>query len=217
MNDTVSILQTQTEGLLRRVAREQESRILAIRSAAEEQAHAIVTRARQEARARLRQAVDEERRQIERTVGERRAALDTAARRTDQTAFRRLVEQAWQRLPGAVAARWQEAAARARWIEAACDSARCSLRPQPLYVVEFDDALNPHAGAQARDRLIAAGLEPVECRSVNGLGAGLRIRAGGAVVDATVPGLLASRERVEAELLAEFDHELEASAPEAAP
>ena len=65
--------------LLRRVARERESRLLAIRSAAEEQAHAIVVRARQEARARLQQAVAEERRQFERAVGDKRAALDTVA------------------------------------------------------------------------------------------------------------------------------------------
>ena len=37
----------------------------------------------------------------------------------------------------------------------------------------------------------------------------MRIRGGSACVDATVAGLLASRERVEAELLAEFDRLLE--------
>ena len=216
MNDTVGVLQTQTEGLLRRVAREQESRILAVRSAAEEQARAIVSRARQEARARLRQAVVEERRQIERAVGERRAALDTAQRRAEQAAFRTLIEQAWQRLPTAVAALWRDRERRGRWIEAACTCAARSLRPQVSYMVEFDESLASDAGAQAREQLVAAGLEPVECRDAPTLGAGLRIRAGGAIVDATVAGLLASRERVEAELLAEFDQLLDASRREPA-
>lgn len=209
MNDTVTLLQTQTEGLLRRVAREQESRTRAIRSAAEEQARSIVVRSRQEARARLCQAIDEERRQIERSIGEKRAALDTAARRAEQAAFRQLVEQAWHRLPQAVAALWQDAALRERWIEAACDDAVRRLLPQSAYVVEVDADAPPVAGALARSRLAAAGLEPVEARAVPGLGAGLRIRAGNALVDATVAGLLASRERVEAELLAEFDRRLE--------
>jgi len=42
-------------------------------------------------------------------------------------------------------------------------------------------------------------------RRAGSRGAGLRIRRRSACVDATVAGLLASRERVEAELLAEFD------------
>jgi hypothetical protein len=198
------------------VAREQESRTLAIRSAAEDQARTIVTRARQEARMRVRQAVADERRQIERAIGERRAALDTARRRTEQSAFRALVEQAWDRLPGAVAALWQDRTRRERWIAAACSMAARSLLPQLDYVVECEESLAPDAAAQARERLLAAGLEPVTCHDVPGLGAGLRIRAGGAVVDATVAGLLASRERVEAELLAEFDRLLELTRREAA-
>jgi hypothetical protein len=209
MNDTVTVLQTQTEALLRRVAREQESRALAIRSLAAEQSLAIVARARQEARVRLRQAIEEERRQIERAIGERRAALDTAARRAEQGTLRQLIEGAWQRLPGAVAARWRDVDSRAEWIDAACACAARSLRPQVAYVVEFDPAIAADAGQAAQVSLTAAGLEPVECQPVAGLGEGLRIRGGGACVDATVAGLLASREQVEAELLAEFDHLLD--------
>ena len=210
MNDTVSLLQAQTENLLRRVARERESRILAIRSAAEEQAHAIVVRARQEARARLGQAVAEERRQFERAVGEKRAALDTAARRADQGAFRALLERAWQRLPQAVAALWDDPSARAGWIEAACDGAALSLPAGAECVVEAD-AGDAATAAAAAAHLDAAGLRCTGSRDVPGLGAGLRIRAGLAVVDATVAGLLASRERVEAELLAECEQQAEAA------
>jgi len=209
MNDVVSVLQAQTEALLRRVAREQESRGLAIRSAAGEQARSVVARARQEARARLRQAVTDERRQIERAIGERRAALDTDARRAEQATLRQLIERAWQRLPPAVAALWRDPASRQEWIRAACACAISSLRPQSSYVVEYDAEAAPDAGAMAQECLVAGGLEPVECRQVAGLGAGLRIRGGGACVDATVGGLLASRERVEAELLAEFDRLLD--------
>lgn len=209
MNDVVSVLQTQTEALLRRVSREQESRALVIRKGAEEQSRAIVVRARQEARARLRQAIEEERRQIERAIGERRAALDTAARRADQATLRALIERAWERLPQAVAARWQDPASCEQWIAAACACASRSLLRQASYVVEIDADCSAAVGETASVRLRTAGLEPVEVRTVAGLGAGLRIRGGGACVDATVAGLLASREQVEAELLAEFDRLLE--------
>ena len=209
MNDVVSVLQAQTEALLRRVAREQESRTLAIRSAAEQQVRSVVARARQEARARMRQALDEERRQIERAIGERRAALDSEARRGEQVILRQLIEAAWRRLPQAVAALWGEESSRQEWIRAACACAIGSLRPQSSFGVEFDAEAAPDAGQTAQQYLVAGGLEPVDCRPVAGLGAGLRIRGGGACVDATVGGLLASRERVEAELLAELDRLLE--------
>ena len=213
MNDTVTLLQAQTENLLRRVARERESRLLAIRSAAEEQAHAIVVRARQEARARLQQAVAEERRQFERAVGDKRAALDTVARRAEQAAFRALLEQAWQRLPGAVAGLWDEDTTRDEWIAAACACAVRSLHAGASCSVEVAPQDADANGAAAVAQLRAAGLDCAGYRAVDGLGAGLRVRADGAVVDATVSGLLASRERVEAELLAEFDHLAAAARP----
>ena len=59
------------------------------------------------------------------------------------------------------------------------------------------------------------GMEPGDTVSGTGralsvnLGPGLRIRHGLACVDATAAGLLASRERIEAELLAELDALLE--------
>ena len=212
MNDVVSLLQSQTESLLRRVAREQDTRTRLIREAAEEQARTIVARARHEARARLRQAIDEERRQAERAIVERRAALDTESRRAGQATVRALIEGAWQRLPQAVADRWDDPAARTLWIRAACEYATRSLRPQSTYVVELDPQAAPDAAETAKGTLDTSGRAPIEFRTVAGLGAGLRIRSGDACMDATVSGLLASRERVEAELLAEFDRLVSESA-----
>lgn len=205
MNDVVSLLQSQTESLLRRVSREQETRTRMIGDDAAEQAHAIVTRARREARTRLRQAIEEERRQIERAIVERRAALDTEARRAGQATVLVLLERAWTQLPQAIAARWDDPATRGEWIQAACDYAAASLRPQATFIVEFDPQAAPDAGEAAQRMLGAHCHQPVESRPVDGLGAGLRIRSGNACMDATIAGLLASRERVEAELLAEFD------------
>ena len=59
------------------------------------------------------------------------------------------------------------------------------------------------ARSLARD--LASDGNEAEVRRIDGLGPGLRIRRGLACVDATITGLLASRERVEAELLAELD------------
>ena len=203
------IVQAQMEALLRRVAREQEMLSRRSRDAAEEQSRGIVMRAREEARARTRQAAEEAHQSVERALADRRAALDTAARQHEQGVLRGLMDSAWQALPAALAAVWQDADSRRRWCEAACAVARRTLTGSGGFAIEVDTTLAADAAAQAERGLREQGDEAVEVREVDGLGPGLRLRRGLACVDASVPGLLASRERVEAELLAELDVLLE--------
>jgi hypothetical protein len=202
------IVQAQTEALLRRVAREQEMLSRRSRDAAEEQSRGIVARAREEARARTRQAAEEARQSVERALADRRAALETAARQREQTLLRELMDSAWAALPGALAASWQDADRRGEWCETACALARRIVMGDGPYTIEIDAAAPPELADSLRRWLPAAGTPPT-IQTVASLGPGLRIRRGLACVDATVPGLLASRERVEAELLAELDALLE--------
>jgi len=195
MNEPDTIVRAQMEALLRRVAREQEMQSRRARDAAEEQARTIVARAWEEARARLRQAVQEERDGIERAVLERRAALETAARQREQAVLRGLIDDAWRDLPGVLAACWETPATRRDWCEAACAVARRTLTGGAQLAAEVDPAAPDDAA--------------IETRRIAKLGAGLRVRSGLACVDATITGLLASRERIEAELLAELGQLLE--------
>lgn len=198
------IVQAQMEALLRRVAREQEMLSRRARDAAEQQSRGIVARAREEARARTRQAAEEARLSVERALGDRRAALETAARQREQSLLRELMDTAWAALPGALTAAWQEPARRHEWCETACALARRIVMGNGPFTIEVD-ATAPAEQAEFLRQCLSDGGEPPTIRQVEGLGPGLRIRRGLACVDATVPGLLASRERVEAELLAELD------------
>jgi hypothetical protein len=198
------IVQAQMEALLRRVAREQEMLSRRARDAAEEQSRGIVARAREEARARTRQAAEEARLSVERALGDRRAALETAARQREQSLLRELMDTAWAALPGALVTAWQEPDRRREWCETACALARRIVMGDGPFTIEID-ATAPPAQADLLRRCIPKADAPPEIRAVEHLGPGLRIRRGLACVDATVPGLLASRERVEAELLAELD------------
>jgi hypothetical protein len=200
-----SVVQAQTEALLRLLAREQEILSRRARDAAEAQAQGLVARAREEARTRTRTASKEARASLERALRDRRAALDTAARQREQALLRGLLDEAWAALPEALAAAWQEAATRRAWCEAAAGLARSTLLGEGAFTVELDarapaDAADATAAALRADGGAAPTLQPLA-----ELGPGLRISRGLACVDATVPGLLASRERVEAELLAELD------------
>jgi hypothetical protein len=198
-----SIVEAQTDALLRRVAREQETRCRHARESAAEQARTIVDRAWDEARARLRQAVMEERRSVEQTIADRRAAHETAARRRSQSSLRAVIDEAWQALPAALGSAWLRADARARWCRAACAAAMAALDPARGCTLEIDADASGEVEALALESLGAWAGARVE--RVTGLGPGLRIRCGRACVDATVPGLLASRERIESELLAEME------------
>jgi len=198
------IVQAQMEALLRRVAREQEMLSRRARDAAEEQSRSIVARAREEARARTRQAAEEARLSVERALGDRRAALETAARQREQSLLRELMDTAWRALPGALVTAWQEPDGRREWCETACALARRIVMGDGPFTIEIDATASP-AQADLLRRCMPEADAPPAIRAVEGLGPGLRIRRGLACVDATVPGLLASRERVEAELLAELD------------
>jgi len=215
MNDVESLLEAQTVALLRRLGREQDSRTRHIRDEAETQAADIVRRARAEARTRVHQAVVDTRREDEMALARKRAALDTRARRNRQATMRELLDRAWQALPAALQSRWLDPTARARWCDAACVSARRSLRHLDRLQVEVDPQWLAHVGPLVRGRL--EGPSNVEVTAMDGLGAGLRIRAGDACVDATLAGLLAARERIASELLAEFEHRAAARQEERAP
>jgi vacuolar-type H+-ATPase subunit E/Vma4 len=205
MSTPEGIVQAQTEALLRRVAREQESRCRRARDAAQEQASSIVARAWEEARTRLRQAVDEERRAVDKALADRRAALETVSRQREQAVLRDLMDDAWRDLPGALASSWQRDDARREWCAAACAVAVRALQADQGYTVEIDAAV-PDDARKAVDQALRRPSGPeVRFQEVPCLGAGLRIHAGRACVDATVGGLLASRERIESELLAELE------------
>jgi hypothetical protein len=215
MNDVESLLEAQTTALLRRLGREQESRTRRIRDEAGTQAADIVRRTRAEARTRVHQAVVDTRRDDEMALARRRAALDTQARRSRQTTLRELLDRAWQALPAALQSRWLDAAARERWCDAACVSASRSLRHLDRLQVEIDPRWLAEVGPLVRSRL--EGASKVDLVPMDGLGAGLRIRAGDACIDATVAGLLAARERIASELLAEFERQAAARRAERTP
>lgn len=205
MSAPEGVVQVQMEALLRRVAREQEILSRRARDAAAEQAHSIVARARKEALGRTRQAAEEAHQAVERALVDRRAALETAARQQEQALLRGVMDRAWQALPEALAANWQDATLRRKWCESACALAHRLIMGSGPFVVELDAAAPEDAAAHAAHCLQGRGELAASTQPVEALGPGLRIRRGLACVDATIPGLLASRERIESELLAEFD------------
>jgi hypothetical protein len=123
-----------------------------------------------------------------------------AAARTRPRQRRAIVDHAWQQLPAALARQWQDADGRAHWIRHAVRDARQRLRGTDWQIEHAPGMTEPE-----RRQCVADGAPPACFAEDPALDAGLRIRAEGAVLDATAAGLLADRDRVTAGLLALLD------------
>jgi hypothetical protein len=210
-----SILEAQTEALLQRLVREQEQRCRKALEAAEEQAREIVARAYQDARTRVRQSATEERRVVDAALAAKRAELETAALKQRQVSMGRALETAWTALREALAARWEDARGRTQWTSAAAGCATRSFLGSDPVSVEVDQSLDADGAAAVLEILQKSGLSQIELERIGQVGPGLRIRSGAVCVDATLEGLLASRGRIAALLLAEIDRLQDAAeAPE---
>jgi hypothetical protein len=119
------------------------------------------------------------------------------------------MDSAWESLPAALTETWRDPAARREWCESACLLASRTLIGTGAFQVEIDAEAPEDAANFALAELPLADGHGAELQHVPSLGPGLRVRRGLACVDATIPGLLASRDRVEAELLAELGALLE--------
>ena len=208
MTPPQGILEAQAEAMLRRLAREQEIRSRALLDHASEQADDVVSRAWREARTRIREAVAEERKSVEQALAARQAEIESSVLKKEQLAVRHVLDLAWVKLREKLEQRWEQQAARERWCRSACALALDSVLAEYSLVIEFDPDVSSDEGETARAYLSDIGSGQVETRACPGIGPGLRIRAGRACIDATIDGLLAARESVEADLLAEFDRQL---------
>ncbi len=207
MND-VTLLDVQTTALLQRLAREQEERVNQLRAEARRQAADVVGRARAEARSRVHLAVVEARQALASAQARHEAARQTQRRQRRQALLKQLLDASWQRLAPALAQHWNDTTTRAVWCRAACAEALRALLSQQGFVVELDATCCDEVAPTVRACLAGRGDLQHEMKAVEALGPGLRLRAGRACIDATVAGLLASRERVAAALLAELDGDL---------
>jgi len=154
-----------------------------------EHLHASVQAERSRARA-LIQAAQAERATRERASGDRQNAV--------------LLAEAWPRLRALLLARWRDPAGRETWLARALDQARKSLPPGPWTVRHAPDWGAPEAAGPSL--AVVAGPKG-ECRALrfladSGIAAGLIIEGGAAVLDASLDGLVADRQRLEARFLA---------------
>jgi F0F1-type ATP synthase membrane subunit b/b' len=203
MSQSDSIVRTQVEALLELLEQSRNAHCREVLEQAALQAAEIRQRARKLARARVSKAVHEERQRLEHESRMVEAELNTERRRHERLRDMALIAAGRALLGEALDTRWRDADSRREWAEATLVDAASVLlgREWTLqHPVDWAQPEQEQAVAFARERCGAElQLEPTP-----DLETGLRVYSEGAVVDMSIPGLLANERTIEGELLAEF-------------
>jgi hypothetical protein len=198
-------LEIREEALLALVECDRAAQCDSILAAAQGRAAALLGEAHAEALARMREVFAEERRRAHESLAAAHAKLATRQRLHDQHRTAALLALAWQRLPDALRARWRDGALRRLWIDAIVVAA-LNVLPRKQWRI----AHGPGWPVEERQALLARLAPDLDaapaCDEVAGIVAGLRIAAGGNVVDGTLAGLVEDRAQVGAQLLRQMEN-----------
>ncbi len=193
-------LDARVQALLALVEADRARRADVIIRGAQARMSATRSAARTEALERLRAAFREERERREARVAAAKARLQTHRRLHDQRRAAALLALGWQRLPDVLCERWLDPRSRQAWIERVVAASRAALSGRPWRIV--------HAPAWPRDEWKKLGVALTQelgaapqFEADDAIRAGLRISAGGNVIDGTLSGLLADRAEIGARLL----------------
>ena len=193
-------VEARTRALLDLVEADRRERCEAIVGGARAQAAALLAEARAAARAQVREAYAEQRTRVANALAAAQAELQTRRRLHAQRQVEALLGLAWTRLPEALRARWADRTARERWLAHALASARERL-PPTAWTLQHGPAWPEDERAALAAKLEAElGHAPLFAADPR-VDAGLRIAAGGNVVDATLAGLLADRDEIGGRLI----------------
>ena len=197
-------LDRRMQALLDLVDDDQRAQCGAILTEAQARAAALRAQARAIARTRIRDAFADERRRAHERVASATARLQTRRRLHAQQRAATLLAQGWQRLPQVLRERWQDADRRRQWVDAAVAAALAALPHRQWQVTHAPDW--PEADRQVFVARLRAQLDASpQCNADAHIAAGLKIDAGGNVVDATLTGLLCDRADVGARLLRQLE------------
>ena len=198
-------LESREDALLALVERDRNAQCDSILAAARGRAATLLGEAHAEALARMREVFVEERRRAHESLAAAHAKLATRQRLHDQHRTAALLALAWQRLPDALRARWQDGTLRRIWLDAIVTAALKVLPRRQWHIAHGPDW--PVEERQALLARLAPDLDAAPaCDEDANIDAGLRIAAGGNVVDGTLAGLVEDRAQVGAQLLRHMEN-----------
>ena len=197
-----SIVDAQLQRLLEIVDEFKKQQCEELLNQAREQSRQVVRHSYRNARTRLRTHILEDRQQLNQSLASVRAKQHTFVMQQKHQASRMFLDDSWEILTSKLVERWQNAGQRQSWVKAIADIAIASL-PSSEWCVSCGGDFSKSEHKQLREYITAKSETKVEIKTVPDIRAGIRIEAGGAVVDGTLQGLLSDRVRIESEILAQ--------------
>lgn len=191
--------------LLELIEADRARQCAALLGEAQRRAAAVRAQANAEARARLREVFADQRQRQHDQVAAATARLATRRRLHEQQRVAALLRLAWETLPGELRSLWQHLDTRAAWAERTAAAALAQLPHGAWRIVHAPDWPAAEQQALARRIADATGAAP-RFEADAAVEAGLKVVAGGNVVDGTIAGLLADRADLEARLLHRLEH-----------
>lgn len=204
MNDTID---TPREALIELIVATRNARSAEILDQAREQAQVRIRAAFKEARQRVSRAIDEERVRARGMLAVNEARLGTHNRQRYQDAVQHMLSRTRHRLGGALRTRWHQADSRRLWLDSLFDQALRKL-PDAAWRIDHPVDWNSRELEPWLDRIKQRTGHIPELHADDRIPAGLRIEAGGAMLDASLDGLLADERAVQARLLAQLEAKL---------
>jgi hypothetical protein len=203
VNEFEGIIGMQVSAMLEGISQDLERRRTDLLDNATRDATKLVRRGRTANLRQLRSDIAEERRLHERAVQKERASQATASRQVLQGRDRERLLQGKELLRDALMKRWRRERSRWQWIEMLIGEA-ADVVESGRWIVEHPSDLTD---ADLKELLLAvtdvAG-SPPELVTKEEMTAGMRIARSGAVLDASLEGLLAYEDVIEGLLLAEI-------------
>jgi hypothetical protein len=189
------------ESLLRLVAEYREQECRRLLDAARTEAAELLAATFNRERAHLHQRIVAERSRAQGRIQAARAERATRERWVHERTHTDLLAAAWPRLREALLARWRVPRSRAQWVASDLDEALRAL-PRGRWSIRHAPGWGEDERRAPAARLAEALGEAPRMQTDGDMAAGLVIASGGAVLDASLDGLLRDRPRLEARLLA---------------
>ena len=193
-------LERRAEALLALVEGDQCEKCGAVLEEANQRARALLAQAHADARAQVRAAFAEERARAAAAVAAARARLATRRRLYEQQRASALLAAGLARLPGVLRDAWRDEALRAEWVDAVVASALAAL-PRTAWRIAHPQAWPATERDAVAARLVQVLAPPPSFAEDAAIDAGMRISAGGNVIDGTLAGIVADRGAIGARLL----------------
>jgi hypothetical protein len=194
-------LEDRQSGLLKLVEQYRDQECARLLDAARAEAKALIAETYRKERAFLHSRIVGERSRAQARIQAARAERSTRERWSSERASLGLLTAAWPRLRACLASRWADPEGRRTWAERYLREALIVLpkgRWEVRHAAEWGEADRRELAAELTGRLGQAPRFETDGR----IAAGLVIACEGAVLDATLDGLLQDRARLEARLLA---------------